>query len=200
MREAENGQEGVALWETWEPHLIWMDMRMPIMDGYEATKQIKARLKGRATVIIALTASAFDEERVVVLSAGCDDFVHKPLREEVLLEKMAKYLGVRYVYEQEALQNNESGKNSDLQHSLIEEDLAQMPPQWVAQLHQAALYTDEKLVFSLLEQIPEESAPLANALTELVNNFRIDKIIDLSERVISKRSATTLTDNLQASP
>jgi CheY-like chemotaxis protein len=70
VREAENGQEGVALWEAWEPHLIWMDMRMPVMDGYEATKQIKAHLKGQATAIVALTASAFDEERASQTSMG----------------------------------------------------------------------------------------------------------------------------------
>jgi signal transduction histidine kinase/CheY-like chemotaxis protein len=99
VHEAENGQEGIALWHTWEPHLIWMDMRMPIMDGYEATRQIKAHLKGQATVIIALTASAFDEEQAIVLSTGCDDFVGKPFREQVILEKMAKHLGVRYLYE-----------------------------------------------------------------------------------------------------
>ena len=181
VREAENGQEGVNLWETWEPHLIWMDMRMPVMDGYEATKQIKAHLKGQATVIIALTASAFDEEQAVVLSAGCDDFLRKPFREDVIFEKMAKHLGVRYVYEKEAPQNDELGENSDLEHSSLEAALAQMPPQWLAQLHQAALCTNENLIFSLLEQIPESQAPLKNVLADLVNNFRIDKVIDLTQ-------------------
>jgi CheY-like chemotaxis protein len=179
VREAENGQQGVALWRTWEPHLIWMDMRMPVMDGYEATKQIKAHLKGQATVIIALTASAFDEERAVVLSIGCDDFVCKPFREEVILEKMAKYLGVRYLYE-EAPQSQEAKENSDLDFSLTKA-LTQMPPEWIAQLHQAALCTDEKQIFSLLEQISEASTPVANALADLVNEFRIDKIIDLTQ-------------------
>ena len=61
------------------------------------------------------------------------------------------------------------------------ESLNVMPAEWVAQLHQAALCTDEKLIFSLIEQIPEEFAPLANALTDLVNNFRIDKVIDLTQ-------------------
>lgn len=102
VRSAENGQEAVDLWNAFEPHLIWMDMRMPVMDGYEATKSIKADLKGRATVIIALTASAFEEERHLVLSAGCDDFVRKPFREQVIFEKMAQYLGVRYIYEEPA--------------------------------------------------------------------------------------------------
>ena len=74
-RGAENGQEGIAVWEKWEPNLIWMDMRMPVMDGYEATRRIKATPKGQDTVIVALTASAFEEQRSAVMSAGCDGFV-----------------------------------------------------------------------------------------------------------------------------
>jgi len=100
VREAENGQAAIAIWESWEPHLIWMDMRMPVLNGYEATQRIKSHLKGQATVIIALTASTLEQERAIVLSAGCDDFVRKPFREEVIFNKMAQYLGVRYVYEQ----------------------------------------------------------------------------------------------------
>ncbi|MBW4683503.1 MAG: response regulator [Komarekiella atlantica HA4396-MV6] len=181
VREAENGQEGVNLWETWEPHLIWMDMRMPVMNGYEATKQIKTHLKGQATIIIALTASAFDEERSVILSTGCNDFVRKPFREEVILNKMAQYLGVRYIYEQKALKVDEFGENSEIECCSLKEVLTRMPSEWVAKLHQAALCTDEKLIFSLLEQVPQESVHLANTLADWVNNFRIDKVIDLTQ-------------------
>ncbi|MFN6558423.1 MAG: PAS domain S-box protein [Nostoc sp. ChiSLP01] len=181
VRQAENGQEGVKLWQTWEPQLIWMDMQMPVMDGYEATKQIRATLKGQATVIIALTASAFEEERFVILSAGCNDFVRKPFREEVILNMMSKYLGVRYVYAEKPLPKDELTENSDLKLLLLKDILAQMPAEWVTQLHQAALCTDEKLIFNLIEQIPEESALLANTLSDWVNNFRIDKVIDLTQ-------------------
>lgn len=100
VREAENGQEAIALWSSWDPDLICMDMRMPVLDGYQATQQIKASLKGQETVIIALTASAFEEERQGILSCGCDDFLHKPFREEVLLEKISNHLGVSYRYAQ----------------------------------------------------------------------------------------------------
>jgi signal transduction histidine kinase/ActR/RegA family two-component response regulator len=93
VREAENGQEAIAVWSSWEPHLIWMDMRMPVMNGYEATKQIKSDLKGQATAIVALTASILEEEKAVVLGAGYDDFVRKPFREDAIWEKIAKYLG-----------------------------------------------------------------------------------------------------------
>ena len=84
VKEAINGSEAIKIWQHWQPHLIWMDMRMPVMNGYEATERIKSHFKGQATYIIALTASTFEEERAIVLSAGCDDFVRKPFREEVL--------------------------------------------------------------------------------------------------------------------
>ncbi|PIG95358.1 ATP-binding protein [Gloeocapsopsis sp. IPPAS B-1203] len=180
VREAENGQVGVALWQAWEPHLIWMDMRMPVMDGYEATKRIKTHLKGQATVIIALTASAFDEERSIILSTGCDDFVCKPFREEEIFEKIAKHLGVRYIYDPTPTEE-EVRVHLVREPALLRNELARMPSEWVAQLYQAALQTDEKLIFSLLEQIPDELAALTSALTDLVNNFRIDQIIELTQ-------------------
>lgn len=182
VREAENGKEGVALWSSWEPHLIWMDMRMPVMDGYEATKQIKAHLKGQATVIIALTASAFNEERAVILSAGCDDFVRKPFQEEEIFETMARYLGVRYVYEEET---SATLPQKSATEALTREALAVMPAEWVAQLYQAANEVNNQQIFQLIEQIPSEHDPVAIALTDLVRNFRCDKIIDLTEPAIS---------------
>ncbi len=98
-REATNGQEAVELWESWRPHFIWMDMQMPVMNGCEATRQI--RQKSRATnasspTIVALTASAFAKDRELSLGAGCDDFVSKPFRRDELLDKLSQYLGVRY--------------------------------------------------------------------------------------------------------
>lgn len=176
VREAENGQVGVNIWLSWQPHLIWMDMRMPVMDGYEATRQIKSHVLGQTTVIIALTASAFDEERALVLASGCDDFVCKPFLESVILEKMAKYLGVRYLYEDSQLEVKETAS-----YVLKAESLRVMPLEWIEQLHQSALRTDEQQIFALLQQIPVTNAPLANALAEAVNNFRIDKIIDLTQ-------------------
>jgi PAS domain S-box-containing protein len=77
IQEASNGKEAIEMWESFEPHLIWMDMRMPVMDGYEATRYIKSQLKGQATAILALTASTLEEERAIILSTGCDDFCEK---------------------------------------------------------------------------------------------------------------------------
>jgi PAS domain S-box-containing protein len=179
VREAVNGQEAIALSERWHPHLIWMDMRMPVMDGYEATRQIKARPNGQDTVIIALTASAFEEERSIALSAGCDDFVRKPIQEAVIFDKMAEYLGISYVYEQ-AIQSS-SQRQSTSQLALTPDALAVMPAEWVKQLSEAATQVDSELVVQLIAQIPEEAVELANGLTNLVNNYRFDRIIALTQ-------------------
>ena len=99
VREAANGQEAIEIWEDWSPQMIWMDVRMPVLDGYEATRRIKASLRGQATVIIALTASAFEHEQEIVRAAGCDDVVRKPVREATIFAKIAEHLGIRFVYE-----------------------------------------------------------------------------------------------------
>ncbi len=177
--EAENGQEALDRWQDFEPHLIWMDMRMPVMDGYEATKRIKAHLKAQATVIIALTASAFDEERSLVLSAGCDDFVAKPFREQVIFDKMAQFLGVRYVYEEQP--SSTLSLDQATQGNLTSEALAVMPSEWVNELYQAADSVDNEQILQLLSQLPDTHANLGYAIADLVNNFRCDQIIDLIE-------------------
>lgn len=182
VREGVNGEEAINIWSNWEPHLIWMDMRMPVMDGYEATKYIKTHLKGQATAIIALTASAFEEDRSVVLSAGCDDFVRKPFREEVIFEKMAQYLGVRYLYEEPDSDTEASGKCTESSSQpLTTEDLRGMSPLWLDQLYQAADAIDNERIFQLIEEIPPESNSLALIIADLVNSFRCDRIIDLIE-------------------
>lgn len=177
--EAENGQEALNQWQAFEPHLIWMDMRMPVMDGYEASRRIKAHLKGQATVIIALTASAFEEERSLVLSSGCDDFVAKPFREQVIFDKMAQYLGVRYVYEETAPSTSSLAPSTPT--DITPEALLVMPPDWIEQLYQAADAVDNEQICQLLSKIPDTYATLGNTLVGWVNNFRCDRIIDLIE-------------------
>jgi two-component system sensor histidine kinase/response regulator len=179
VRTATNGQEGVALWESWSPHLIWMDVIMPMMDGYEATQYIKQTPKGQKTVIIALTANAFEEQQQAILKAGCDDFVAKPFQREVLLEKIAHHLRVLYVYEQQETPSV-CQPPAPLQ-AMAPEALTVMPASWVTQLHQAALYADDELMKQLIEQIPLEYDSLRRALRALVDNFRLEQIINLTE-------------------
>ena len=86
VREATNGAEAVAGFDAWQPRLVLMDMNMPVMDGYAATRALRARPSGRETAIVAVTASAFDEERGAILEAGADGVVRKPCRAPELLE------------------------------------------------------------------------------------------------------------------
>jgi PAS domain S-box-containing protein len=239
VREAKDGQEAIEIWESWQPHLILMDVRMPVMDGYEATKQIRAmgsrgageqgsrgaegqgsrgaegdnskpcpRAKRRVKThnsnapcpmphapcpnpkIIALSASAFSEERANILAAGCDDFIGKPFREDQLLETLARHLGVRYIYEELERQalTNLSPPAGERESPAPEERplafyLSQMPADWVKQFYDAALIGDDELMFEHMAEIPAPFAPLRRTMTDWANEYRFDKVTDFIESV-----------------
>ena len=126
VREAVNGREAVEMLTQWRPHFIWMDVRMPVMDGLEATRRIKATEAGKSTIVAALTAHALEEEREPILAAGCDDFVRKPYREQEIFEVMARYLGVKYIYE-ESKEKREKRKEKFTEDILTPEALAELP-------------------------------------------------------------------------
>ncbi len=175
VREAENGQQGIEVWESWEPHLIFMDMQMPVMNGYEATQHIKATPLGQATVIIALTATTFNDERSLALSAGCDNFIRKPFQEEEIFDKLAQHLDVNYIYFDCAPIGRTSQKRSK---GTIKQDLAVMPDKWVQQLYEAASGGSDERVFQLIAEIPKEHTTLLDTLQQLTKDFRFDEIID----------------------
>jgi len=178
VKEAADGEAGVAQWEAWQPHLIWMDMRMPGMDGYEATRRIKATEQGQRTKVIALTASAFEEDRHKVIAAGCDDFVRKPFREEEVCEMLERHLGVGFTYE-------EAGVAEGIdQHSatpLTADDLAVLPGELLTALHRASMQADDEAVRGLLAQIDEEHANLVQDLAALVRDFRFADVLALTD-------------------
>ena len=185
VREAENGHQGVEIWESWQPHLIWLDTRMPVMDGFEAVRQIRAKEKQtqRRTVIIALTASTFEERKGEIIAAGCDDFVRKPFQEQILFDKMACYLGVRYIY-QELPQLPVGGLGryfvSEKPDSFFAGLLAQMPQSWLQELYEAANDVNEELAIEIVDRIWESHPTLAHALKDLLTDYRLDKIMDLT--------------------
>lgn len=177
MKEASNGKEAIEIWDEWEPHLIWMDMRMPIMDGYEATKYIKSTTKGNATAVIALTASVLEEEKAIVLSAGCDDFLRKPFKESLIFETITKHLGVQYIYEQPLGQKTESQKQGEL----TSENFKIMPQEWIIRLSDAVLEADSEQVMSLIQEIPATETFFIQSLTTLARQFQFEHILDLIE-------------------
>ena len=175
VKEAANGEEAIAIWEAWEPHLIFMDMRMPVMDGYEATKYIKAQVKGSATAVVVLTASVLEEEKVIVLSAGCDDFIRKPFKENMIFEALTKHLGVTYIYEQNQEQDHSSLETAKLSTKNFEI----MPQQWLRQLSEAALEANTEEVITLIGEISSTEIFLTQSLTKLVRKFEFEQILDL---------------------
>lgn len=185
VKAAKNGQVAVEIWRRWRPDLIWMDIRMPIMDGYEATRQIRAAKEGDKTVIIALTASAFEQDRGEVLAAGCQDFVGKPFLERIIFEKMAQYLGVRYLYQQKTQHFSEDeDSTSNIQNQaeqITAEHLKVMSPEWLAQMHQAALVGRDQQMLELIQEIPQNQAILSEVLQHLVENFEFDQIVELTQ-------------------
>ena len=181
MQEASNGQEAIAIWDEWEPHLIWMDMRMPVMDGYEATKHIKSTTKGHATAVIALTASVLEEEKAIVLSAGCDDFLRKPFTEHSIFETLTKHLGVKYILAETSSPRLERAAES----LLTSQQLTCMPEEWITQLYEAALDADSNLVVELIAEIPDRENHLIQSLTQLVRKFQFEQLLDLAEPFIS---------------
>lgn len=178
-RTATNGVEAIDQWQAWQPDLIWMDMRMSQMDGYEATKRIKAYSQHK-TVVIALTASAFNEEKTAIFAAGCDDLVHKPFQEEIIFDKINKYLGVEYIYEEpNEIQNLISNPSpTDNFTNSILQDLNLMPVEWITKLHQAALEVDADLILQLIQEIPQSHPTLAAEIRQLTSQYDFDTIIN----------------------
>jgi signal transduction histidine kinase/DNA-binding NarL/FixJ family response regulator len=180
VKQASSGKEAIAIWESWQPHLIFMDMRMPIMDGYEATKYIKGHVKGSATAIIALTASVLEEEKAIVLSAGCDDFIRKPFKESTIFNMLNKYLGVTYIYEE--ITESQVNQPSEI---LTGEDFKIMSQEWLEKFLQANLEADDNQVLIVMEEIPATAIKLLTGLNKLVYKYEFDQIIDLVEPLIN---------------
>lgn len=192
LKWADNGQEAIELCKQWQPHLIFMDWRMPVMDGLEATRRIKADAQIDQTVIIALTASAFEEQRQAFLAAGCDDFISKPFQRHILFGKISQHLDVQY--EHQVVDHDQATRQHEPYTSLQPEHMAQtnvsktdslkailatLPEVWRLQLKRAALEGSDSRIFELLEQVPPLQAALKAALIKLAENFQFDQILTL---------------------
>ena len=176
MREVVDGEEAVQVCRDWRPHLVWMDMRMPVIDGYEAARRIKS-MEGDVPVIVALTASAFEEDRQRVLASGCDDFLRKPLREEGIFSAMERHLSLRFVYEEaEPTVAGHAGEGAGAV------DLAHLPAAWRRQLHEAASNADDVAVLALLDALEGDDAEAAGGLRPLAADFQFDEIMLLTEQ------------------
>jgi len=173
VREAANGREAVELWQQWAPQLILMDMRMPVMDGREATRRVKAGPGG--TLVIALTASSFDEQREEFLRLGCDDFLGKPFKEEALLEMIGRHLGLRYEHEAQPAAPADA--------VLDRQRLAQLPQPLLARLRSALDHGDPQSIGQTLQEIRPGDADTADALAAMAARFEFKRIQALLNEV-----------------
>ncbi len=160
VREAVNGQEALNIFRQWRPRFIWMDIRMPVMDGLEATRRIKETDEGKSTVVAALTAHAMEDEREEILAKGCNDFVRKPFRENEIFDAMARHLNVRYVYEDELDRVDIAKQDSKLQPGQLDA----LPRELVDRLYQAVVELDMERTLEAIGKIAEQDASVGGAL------------------------------------
>lgn len=187
LREAGNGEEAIALWKAFHPHLILMDMNMPILDGYEATRQIRAEAQGippnasppPPPAIVGMSASTLSEEKSAAFAVGCDDLIAPPIQLSTLLNKIAQHLYIPYL---DAENINPSPALKPPSDRAIIHSFLSMPVEWKSALEQATLGLDYSELLDLLARIPPEHASLAAQLQTAIDNFDYEGILQLIEQ------------------
>jgi signal transduction histidine kinase/CheY-like chemotaxis protein/HAMP domain-containing protein len=172
VKIAENGALGVQMFQEWHPHFIWMDRRMPVMDGMEATRRIRALPGGKEVKIVAVTASAFSEQRTEMLNAGMDDFVRKPFHPSEIYDCLAKHLGAKYRYEGEPAAQ-------ELAVALTPETLAVLPETLRAELENALRSLKSERIALAIQQVAAYDERLQSALKRLADNFDYPSILQV---------------------
>jgi len=203
VQEAKDGRQAVEKHKLLQLDLIWMDIRMPVMDGLEATRRIRERelkaqgskhseegsaqisafsfqpsARAKRVPIIALSASAFEEDKEKVLEAGCDDFVRKPFYEEEIFDKMAQYLEVRYIYGEQKKQD----KARIVTRAITPSDLAGLTTDWNDRCLEAAKKGKSAEIFDLLKEIKDDHGRVADAMAEMARNYKYSEIVALIEK------------------
>jgi CheY-like chemotaxis protein len=170
--EAADGLEALEVFEAEHPDFIWMDMRMPRMDGFDAVRQIRKRPGGDTLPVVALTASAYMEQRLEILAAGCDEMIFKPYQEHEIFDAMARFLNLEYVYA-----TADPGTVATPRPERLEPaDLAGLPADLRRQLDRATLALDVEATMDVIRQIEARAPAVAPPLRALVQLFQIDRI------------------------
>ena len=175
-KEAVNGEDAIEKFEAWNPDLILMDMRMPVMDGYEATRLIKLTEKGKLIPVVALTASSFEDERRRTISLGMQGYIRKPFRENELFGTIGNILGIKYIYEEEILIDEEKYHIDDASAAI---DVAKLPQSLVSQMQEAVAVADLDLLIELIASIDPDHSELIRHLMGLANNYDYDYLHQL---------------------
>ena len=174
IRLATNGAEALHEFERWHPHLILMDFRMPVMDGHEAIRQIRSMPGGEKPKIIAVTASAMDENRQELIEIGANDFIGKPFREVELFQKIRTHVGVEYIYAEHPLA-------SILQESteLTPKSLAGWPQTLIAPMRESVMTADLDQLLARIQAVEARDPRVAQELRRLAEGYQYQKLLDL---------------------
>jgi signal transduction histidine kinase/ligand-binding sensor domain-containing protein/CheY-like chemotaxis protein len=172
VRVAADGAEGVEAFQTWRPHFIWMDVRMPVMDGIEAARRIRTLEGGRDVKIVAVTASVFADQRSEVLAAGMDDLIRKPYRPGEVFDCMARHLGVRY-----RRRENAPALRGEAA-ALRREDVAALPEELRNELANALISLDRERISQVIQRASQQSAPLGAVLAHYADRFAYTQMLD----------------------
>jgi signal transduction histidine kinase/DNA-binding response OmpR family regulator len=183
LQWAEDGAKAVEIFETWRPHFIWMDLRLPVLGGLEAARRIRQRDGGQEVKIVAVTASAFASQRDEVLAVGMDDFLRKPYRSREIFDCMARHLGVRYVYR--ALPQAPSGNSPAI---LRPENLAGLPAGLRDELERAVITLDRERIALLVSQVSEQNASVGAVLARLADSYTYSPILHALENCKGRSS------------
>jgi PAS domain S-box-containing protein len=181
--EAEDGEKSVQKARECQPDLILTDLVMPIMDGFEASRQMRKIPTLQNTPIIAVSASVFDWHQKGCLDAGCDDFMSKPFHSDTLFEMLQKYLGLTWTY-----QGHESAQEA-ADSTVIEDsnDLASvtLPAKEAATLFELASIGDIKGILTYVEKLEKgdkQLFPLTSKIAQWAREFEDGKICELVQK------------------
>jgi signal transduction histidine kinase/ActR/RegA family two-component response regulator len=181
VHEACDGSEALEVWKQWRPHLICMDLQMPLMDGFEATRRIKAQPGSESTIIVAVSASSFEEPRAAALEAGCDGFLRKPFDEADLLDLLRQYLGVEFAYAKDEPASAGSGGPAAERRAI-----ASLPAPLRAMLYSALVQLDVAEVQRALDEIGEIDRDAADTLRGSAANYRYGRLLRLIDNLESE--------------
>lgn len=168
---ANNGLQALERWSQLHPDLIWMDLRMPEMDGFEAMAKLRdieqAEGRGR-TPVIAISASVLELDKASVQKLGFDDFLGKPFRESALFELLSAHLGVRFIRRVESPKPVQAPTPSfdALRHLNVE---------WRLGFRDAVASGDTTEALALLDKL--EDAELAQRLRQMVKAYRLEELL-----------------------
>ena len=178
IAEAADGAQALAAFTERQPDLVLMDLVMPVMDGYEAMRRLRAMQEGRDTPIVAVTASAFEEDRQRVLDSGADDYLRKPLQQHELLDKLRSLLHLRYIYSDETALPGTAGAES---MTSLARAMAAVPAAVRLRLRDAARSADMAELLALIAQIGVTDETTAVALKRLASAYDYERIAEACE-------------------